>query len=57
MESDLVAIIGIGSLVVFATLQLLRFYNVGPSIYSSYLAFYLFLFLSWLLFGRNRGVS
>jgi len=48
-----VTIIGISLLLIYAITKILEFFGIGIDVYGSYLAFYLFLLLSYFVLPRE----
>jgi hypothetical protein len=48
-----VTIIGISLLLIYAITKILDFFGIGIDVYGSYLAFYLFLLLSYFVLPRE----
>ena len=46
MNSGSITNIGISVILLYSIIQILNFYGVGINIYGTYVAFYIFLFLS-----------
>jgi hypothetical protein len=46
IKGTTIANIGITVILLYCVIQILQFYGVGSNIYGSYVAFYIFLFLS-----------
>ena len=48
-----VTIVGIALLSIYALTKILEFFGIGIDVYGSYLAFYLFLLLSYFVLPRE----
>ena len=46
MNSGSITNIGISVILLYSIIQILNFYGVGVNVYGSYVAFYIFLFVS-----------
>lgn len=46
MDSSSITNIGISLILLYSITQILNFYGIGVNIYGTYVAFYIFLFLS-----------
>jgi hypothetical protein len=44
--------VGISLMLVYATTKILEFYGIGPDVYGSYVAFYVFLIISSFILPR-----
>jgi len=53
MSSIIITTIGISWLLVYGVIKILEFYGIGINIYGSYIAFYLFLLLSYFILPRE----
>ena len=48
-----ITLLGIAILVIYSVTKILNFYGIGVDIYGSYLVFYIFLLLCYLIFNSD----
>ena len=51
--SAIITTLGMSILLVYGFTRILEFYGVGINVYGSYIAFYLFILISWFVLPRD----